>query len=320
VLLAGFGPTGAVLAGLLGRAGRPVRVVEPEPEVYRLPRAVHCDAEVMRIFQTLGVARALLPHTRIVESCLFWSATREVLVEASLAHDRDRQGWTSDYMFHQPSLEAILRQAARAHATVEIDLGARVVDVEQDGDGVLARLQGPRGDEQVRARFVVGCDGAASSVRRRAGMALEDLGFDEPWVVVDLRGARGLPDRCIQLCDPARPTTLVPCAHDFYRFEFMLRPGETDEEMARPERLRELLAPWLDPASVELVRAAVYRFHAVVARDWLRGRVAIAGDAAHQTPPFLGQGLCAGIGDAATVAWMLDLGVRGGGGPGRLAF
>jgi len=311
VLLAGFGPTGATLAGLLGRAGRRVRVIEPEAEVYRLPRAVHCDAEVMRIFQTLGVARALLPHTRIVESCVFWSAEREVLLEAPLAHDDHQQGWTSDYMFHQPSLEAILREAACAHPSVEVSLGAQLVDVEQDEDGAVARVRGPQGEERIRARFVVGCDGAASTVRRRAGMALEDLGFDEPWVVVDLRGARGLPDRCIQLCDPARPTTLVPCAHGLYRFELMLRPGETDEEMARPERLRALLAPWLDLAGVELVRAAVYRFHAVVARDWMRGRVAIAGDAAHQTPPFLGQGMCAGIRDAANLAWKLDLVLRG---------
>jgi 3-(3-hydroxy-phenyl)propionate hydroxylase len=255
----------------------------------------------------------------VIESCIFWSAEREVLLEAPLARYDDEQGWTSDYMFHQPSLEGILRAAAQAWPSVELGYGAQLEDVEQDSAGASVVLRGAAGEERLRARFVVGCDGAASTVRRRTGMALEDLGFDEPWVVVDLRGAEGLPDRCIQLCDPARPTTLVPCAHGFYRFEFMLRPGESDEEMASPARLRALLSAWLDPARVELIRAAVYRFHAVVARDWLRGRVAIAGDAAHQTPPFLGQGMCAGIRDAANLAWKLDLVLRGRADPTLLA-
>jgi 3-(3-hydroxy-phenyl)propionate hydroxylase len=125
-------------------------------------------------------------------------------------------------------------------------------------------------------------------------------------VVVDIRGATSLPAEAIQLCDPARPTTHVPCAHGFNRFEFMLLPDETPEEMVRPDTLRRLMDPWLRGEEVEIVRAAVYRFHALVASEWLRGPVSLAGDAAHQTPPFLGQGMCAGIRDAANLAWKLD--------------
>ena len=310
VVLAGFGPTGATLAGLLGQAGHRVRVVEREPEVYRLPRAVHFDHEVMRIFQTLGVTEAVLPHTRLMADYRFLNADRELLLGGAIAGSETEQGWAPDYMFHQPSLERVLRDSAEARSTVKVAYRGAVADVEQEADHAVAVVRREDGEERISARFVVGCDGAASTVRRSAGLELEDLGFDEPWVVVDLRGAEGLPDYCIQLCDPARPTTLVPCAHGFYRFEFMLRPGE-GEEMAQPGKLRELLAPWLDPDGVELVRSAVYRFHAVLARDWLSGRVAIAGDAAHQTPPFLGQGMCAGIRDAANLAWKLDLVLRG---------
>jgi 3-(3-hydroxy-phenyl)propionate hydroxylase len=311
VAIAGFGPTGATLAGLLGRRGRSVVVIERDREVYQLPRAVHFDHEVMRIFQGIGVAEPVLPHTRFVPSYEFWNADRQVLMAAPIDLGVTDQGWHSDYMFHQPSLERILRESALDRPEVEVRYGSFLDFVEKD-DGVDVFYEDEDGRRhEVRARTLVGCDGAGSSVRRRAALELEDLEFDEPWVVVDLLGAEGLPDFCIQLCDPARPTTLVPGANGFYRFEFMLRPEETDQDMARPERLRELLAPWVDPDGVELVRAAVYRFHAIVARQWWRGRVGIAGDAAHQTPPFLGQGMCAGIRDAANLAWKLDLVLRG---------
>jgi 3-(3-hydroxy-phenyl)propionate hydroxylase len=310
VALIGLGPTGATLASLLGRAGHRVRVIERDAEVYQLPRAVHFDHEVMRIFQSIGASEAILPHTRLISDYRFLNADRELLLGGEIGGPRSDQGWAVDYMFHQPSLERVLRDMAEEQPTVEVAYGCELAGLEQDADGATVRVRGPEGEASLRARFVVGCDGAGSATRRAVGLELEDLGFDEPWVVVDLRGAKGLPDHCIQLCDPARPTTLVPGAHDFYRFEFMLRPGE-GEEMNRPEKIRELLEPWLDPDSVELVRAAVYRFHAVVAREWRRGRVAIAGDAAHQTPPFLGQGMCAGIRDAANLAWKLDLVLRG---------
>jgi 3-(3-hydroxy-phenyl)propionate hydroxylase len=310
VVLVGFGPTGATLASLLGRAGHRVRVVEREREVYRLPRAVHFDHEVMRIFQAAGVAEAALPHTAPIDDYRFLNADRELLLGGKIGGPSSDQGWAVDYMFHQPSLERVLRDAAEALPNVEVAYGGELVGVESHDDGAAAIVRGPDGEERIEGRFVVGADGAASATRRSVGLELEDLGFDEPWVVVDLQGAKGLPDYCVQLCDPARPTTLVPGAHGFYRFEFMLRPGE-GPEMDRPENVRRLLSDWLDPDSVEIVRAAVYRFHAVIARQWAKGRVAIAGDAAHQTPPFLGQGMCAGIRDAANLAWKLDLLLRG---------
>jgi 3-(3-hydroxy-phenyl)propionate hydroxylase len=165
---------------------------------------------------------------------------------------------------------------------------------------------------------VVGADGANSFVRTKTGMTLDDLVFDEPWVVVDIRGATSLPDEAIQLCDPARPTTHIPCAHGFNRFEFMLLPHEKPEDMVRPETLQSLMDPWLDGEQVEIVRAAVYRFHALVAGEWLRGNVSLAGDAAHQTPPFLGQGMCAGIRDAGNFAWKLDRVLRSASSPALL--
>jgi 3-(3-hydroxy-phenyl)propionate hydroxylase len=308
--IVGFGPAGATLAGLLARAGNRVLVIERDTDVFPLPRAVHYDHEVMRTFQTLGVSEEVLAHSVVAQDCEFWNAEREVLIHAKMGIETD-QGWYSDYMFHQPSVDQVLRDAATAQPTADVRLATELTDLRWDEAGVELDLRSADGEtSQAHARYLVGCDGANSLVRRIAGIEIEDLAFDEPWVVVDIKGAKGLPEGPIQLCDPARPTTLVPGAHDMYRFEFMLLPGE-GEEMAQHENLRGLIAQWLDPDSIEIVRAAVYRFHALLARDWLRGPVLLAGDAAHQTPPFLGQGMCAGIRDAMNLSWKLDAVLRG---------
>lgn len=317
VVVVGFGPTGATLANLLGRDGVRTLVVERSPELYTLPRAVHFDHEVMRVFQSVGLAEAILPHTGPVEGYEFRNAEGRVILAFDLRDRVTSQGWRADYMFHQPSLERILREGAEAREGVEVRLGRELVALEEDADGVALTLRDPEtGDEEVvRARYVVGCDGAASATRRLAGLASEDLRFDEPWLVVDASidrppEALGLPREVVQYCDPARPVTYVPVAGPYVRWEFMLLPGE-GEAMRDPARVRALLARHVDPDALTLLRTAVYRFHAVVARDWRRGRTLLAGDAAHQMPPFLGQGMCAGVRDAANLAWKLGLVLRG---------
>ncbi|HEY1738461.1 MAG TPA: FAD-dependent monooxygenase, partial [Acidimicrobiia bacterium] len=160
----------------------------------------------------------------------------------------------------------------------------------------------------VVARYAVGCDGARSMVRRAIGSGVHDLEFEEPWLVVDVvlrEEVPGLPDRALQVCDPARPHTLVPMPWPRFRFEFMLLDGEDPDAMQHPDRARELMAAWIDPASVDVERAAVYTFHGLVAERWRSDRVFLAGDAAHQMPPFLGQGMCSGMRDAANLTWKL---------------
>jgi 3-(3-hydroxy-phenyl)propionate hydroxylase len=162
------------------------------------------------------------------------------------------------------------------------------------------------------ARFVVGCDGARSFVRRSLGIGLDDQGFDQPWLVVDtvLRedATCTLPDRVLQICDPARPATFVPSVDRHRRWEMMAMGTETAEDLLDPTTIARLLAPYAAVGlDVDTERAAVYSFHALVATEWRRGRVLLAGDAAHQMPPFLGQGMCAGIRDAANLAWKLAM-------------
>jgi 3-(3-hydroxy-phenyl)propionate hydroxylase len=319
VAIVGYGPVGVTLASLLAREGLRVRVFERDAGIYALPRAVHFDHEVMRVFQSLGLGDGDFGHTAPILGYDFVNGQGDVLFSLPMNHrDVTHQGWRPDYMFHQPDLERVLRSNASGRKTLQVDLEHEVVRMEEHEDGVELDARDLRSGKirSLRAGFVVGCDGANSFVRKTAGLGLDDLEFDEPWLVVDATVEApptelGLPPYPTQYCDPARPVTYVPVAGPYIRWEFMLLPGENREEMLRPERVRELIAEQVDPDRVEVIRSAVYDFHALVAKRWGTRRVFLAGDSAHQTPPFLGQGMCAGIRDAANLAWRLALVVRG---------
>ena len=303
LLVIGFGPTGATLAGLAALRGLRVLVVERDTEIFPLPRAVQCDHEVLRILQELGCADEVLEGSILNDGLSFLGADREVLAAATVP-PMAPTGWPTSVFFHQPTFESILRRAV-GDLGVDVRLGHEVTAIDQhDGHVVASLADAP----PVRAGYVAGCDGARSLTRRAIGTGLRDSGFEEPWLVVDLLldgEVPGLPTRCLQVCDPARPHTLVPMPANRFRFEFMLLPDEDPDEIQRPESIEGLLGAWIDPALVGIERAAVYTFHGLVATRWRDRRVFLAGDAAHQTPPFLGQGMCAGMRDAANLAWKL---------------
>ncbi|MCG8443322.1 MAG: bifunctional 3-(3-hydroxy-phenyl)propionate/3-hydroxycinnamic acid hydroxylase [Caulobacterales bacterium] len=309
VVVIGLGPVGAVFAVLCARAGLRVTVFERDPEIYRLPRAVVLDHEVLRLMNLVGCADEVEKISLPVHGYEFVNARREMLSARYPPSERAPTGYPWSNMFHQPSMEAAVRAELAAHDSVDVRIGYEFIAVEQDANGVVTTVKAPDGAlQRVSSAYAVGCDGGRSLMRRYLDITLEDLGFDEPWVVVDVKLAEGV-ERLyrggMQLCDPDRPTTCVPSGPGRNRWEFMLRPGETAEEVNRPDVLRGWLSKWLDPETVTLERSAVYRFHGLIARDWRRGRVLIIGDAAHQMPPFMGQGLCSGVRDACNLAWKL---------------
>src|SRR3954447_26040481 len=316
VCVVGYGPVGATLACLLADAGLSVLVLERDAEVYRLPRAVHFDDEVMRVFQTLGLADRVLPHTHVSPGMHFVDTGRRLILDWSRPMEIGPLGWNASYRFHQPDLERILREAARRKPQIDVRLRAEAFAIEQNDDAVYIRFEDLSCGalHKVRARFVVGCDGARSLVRRVIGSPLDDLGFHERWLVVDAvlkRDRPDLGDHSVQFCDPDRPATYVRGVGPRRRWEISLRDTEDPAVMTSPPEVWKLLGRFVSPDDAELERAACYTFHSVIAEKWRDGRLLIAGDSAHQTPPFLGQGLCAGIRDAANLAWKLVHVVRG---------
>lgn len=307
VLIAGGGPTGVTLAILLARQGVNVLVAEKEAAIFPLPRAAHIDHEGMRILQAAGAADAVFATSRRVARYDFLNARRKLLMRFDGADRMGPGGWPGANMIHQPSVEAALRRSLQRQQTAALKSGWTVSGFVDDGEGVTTQIQTPEGDKVVRSRFLIGADGARSPVRSAAGVTFEDLRFEEPWLVVDVLvdDATRLPEANLQICDPQRPTTCVLMGEGRHRWEFMILPGETAEQVSQGAFIETLLEPWNVKGAVRIERKAVYTFRARIAAEWRKGRVLLAGDAAHQTPPFAGQGLCSGLRDADNLAWKL---------------
>lgn len=300
VAILGYGPVGALLANLLGQAGLTVAVYERETAIFPLPRAVHFDGEVMRIFQSAGLAERIAEATRPSSQGMhFVNAEGQTLMVRRGVEGRGPQGWPNNWYFHQPALEEILRDGVARFPNVTVHLGRDIADVSE-----------------LDARYIVGCDGARSLVRRVIGSRQRDLGLHQPWLVVDLLSksdsprVKALPDYTIQLCDPARPMTVVNVGDARRRWEIMLMPGDDPARLTEPGIFWPMMKRWLGPEDATLERAAVYTFHSVVQEGWRKDNLLLAGDACHQTPPFLGQGMCAGMRDAANLAWKLKAVLR----------
>jgi 3-(3-hydroxy-phenyl)propionate hydroxylase len=296
------------LANLLGKRGWRVLAVDSARAVYPLPRAITADQEVMRVLQEIGVADEVLGVSALHPGADFLGVDGEVIRTFDPAPPPYFLSWPPSWQFHQPQLEEHLRAALLRFDNVVTRLGVTVVGAVSHADRVLVDLDAEGATETVEAAYVVGCDGARSSMRAVVQTTITDLGYDEWWVVVDANLLRPteIPTRITQYCQPARPGTFIVGPGRLRRWEMKVLPGEDPQSFNDPAVLKAALSRFVDVDALEVLRVASYRFHAVVADKWREGRIFLAGDAAHQTPPFLGQGLCAGVRDAHSLAWKLD--------------
>lgn len=316
VAIIGLGPTGATLATLLAQQGLRVLAIDREAGIYPLPRAVHFDGECMRVFQSIGVADALKSQIRPSPGMKFIDSEDRLLIDWSRDLQVGSMGWYASYRCHQPWLEEALRQKLSENAGADVRLKHEMLDCAVASDGVDLRIKDlSTGEElQEKARYVVGCDGARSIMRGLIGASVDDLQQSEQWIVVDVvlnHERPDLGDYSIQYCDPSRPGTYVRGVGMRRRWELMLMPSDDPAVITQPEFIWKLLSRWVTPQEATLERPALYTFRAVVARGWRKGRLLMAGDAAHLTPPFMGQGMCAGIRDASNLAWKLAAVIRG---------
>jgi 3-(3-hydroxy-phenyl)propionate hydroxylase len=314
VLIVGAGPTGLTLAILLAQRGVNVIVAEKEAAPYLLPRAAHIDHEGMRILQEAGAADEVFAGSRGVTRYDFLNGGRKLLMRFEGADRIADGGWPGANMIHQPSVEAALRRSLARQPTARLHHLWEVLSFEDSGADVTAHIKTPGGLSKVHARFLVGADGAKSPVREIAGIPSEDLRFEEPWLVVDVlvEDPARLPSGNLQICDPKRPTTCVMMGKGRHRWEFMILKGETAEQVSRDAYIEKLLEPWDVKGAIRIERSAVYTFRARIAEKWRCGNIFLAGDAAHQMPPFAGQGMCSGLRDAANLAWKLAAVIKDG--------
>ena len=317
VVVIGAGPTGLTAATLLARQGVPALILERHQAPYPLPRAVHLDDEVHRILQATGVHTAFGTISRPARGMRLLNGSHRVLAEFLRDNPRGHNGFPQANMFDQPELEQLLRDNLARHPLVTFRGNTEVTAVTASpriGHPVEITVHGTdldRGTSRtILADAVLGCDGANSLVRASIGARMQDLAAAQQWLVVDIRCRLPLPawDGVHQVCDPARPATYMRIGEDRYRWEFRLRRGEQPEELRDRARLLQLTAPWtagVPDEDLHVLRTASYTFRAQVADRWRHERIFLLGDAAHLTPPFIGQGLGAGLRDARNLSWKL---------------
>lgn len=314
VIIAGYGPVGATAASLLGLRGVRTLVLERADGVYGLPRAGTCDDEVMRIWQESGVAEELMPQFLPQTLIQFLGDSTRPFLELRRPAGGFGYGYPALLLLYQPLVEETLRRRVDELPAVEVRLEHEVTGVEQTAAGVTVQALDRRTDAtlEFQGRFLLGCDGGRSTVRELLGIHLAGRTFQR-WLVVD--AAVGDPQRFPTnfqfICDPRRPAITYPMALAHHRWQFLLKPEERPEDVEQEESAKRLLEPWIRDEEVEIIRRAVYTYHARIAERWQVDRVFLAGDAAHLTPPFAGQGMSSGIRDAANLSWKLALVLRG---------
>jgi len=317
VIILGAGPTGLTAATLLARSGTSVAVVDPFRLPAQHPRATHIDDETMRTFQTLGAAH-LEPawHRQTTGNYQFFNAFGQLVQSFAWRTQPTDQGWFGDYQFFQPDLENFLRGNLHTLDSAKSWYGWRAHSLSQRDDGVEVSIRNDRRDidDTLTARYLIGADGARSMVRRLISPDVDDLNATHRSLILDVIPAERTLNSAIfthTRAKPPNPITVVPGARGMVRFEFLLNGHDRTADFEEPTRWYDLLAPYYEAGSYRILRADVYRWESLLPRCWRDRRLFLAGDAAHQMTPHLGQGMCSGIRDAMNLAWKITARLRG---------
>ncbi len=315
VVQIGYGPVSEIMALALGRQGRRVAIFERWRERYPLPRAVCIDHELYRVLSALGMGEQLPAVSHAGPEYRWFNADWQELLAIDWRSESISGGPEVNFV-HQPTLEKMFEDRVQASPTVEVNLGWEAIEATQTADYAELKVREIDSGKYrtVRARYLIGADGANSLVREAIGSTQEDRGFEADWLVIDVLPNEGVTldvPAAAQWCNPLRPTTIVPAGvregRYFRRWEFMRLPGESREDLESEAFAWEQLAPWVNREQATIVRHKVYTFRSLLANTWRKGRMLIAGDAAHVMPPFMGQGMCAGLRDDWNLAWKLGL-------------
>ncbi|MGV8872874.1 MAG: bifunctional 3-(3-hydroxy-phenyl)propionate/3-hydroxycinnamic acid hydroxylase [Rhodococcus sp. (in: high G+C Gram-positive bacteria)] len=312
VVIVGSGPSGMTAALLFAQYGVSVLVMDRWEDVYPQPRAVHLDDEVYRILGDLGLGEDFSAISRPGRGLRLCTKDIRTLAEFDRDPDDRPHGYPQANMFDQPDLERLMRSHIARHDSVQMRGGCEITDVQNLKDSVRVSYTSTEDTTPhwVTADYVLGCDGANSVVRRSIGSKMHDLGFEQRWLVVDIETDVDLEqwDGVHQVCDPARSATYMRIGTTRYRWEFQMLDGETLDEFTDLSTILPFIAPWFTSGEIpdmKLIRSAEYTFKAQVADRWRDRRVFVLGDAAHLTPPFIGQGMGAGLRDARNLVWKL---------------
>lgn len=313
-----MGPVGLSMANLLGKRGISVALIDKEKEPLPFPRAIHGDDETLRIFQAMGLEKEVMSIIASFSHMQMVDAGGKILTEIILDNGSRPYAFPTDYWFFQPELEKVLENGLTRFPNVQVLRGWEGVAYHEKEDAIQVEMLSSQSgnSRRIYTSWLVGCDGGRSWVRSLMKAEIRSLGFSQSWVVIDGKVPEeqlaSLPDKHQQICDPNRPATYVPGVGNHRRWEFMLKKEEVHLPRPHLEKLSlSLLASHTSIEELEILRITSYVYHSLIAKKWRQGRIFMAGDAAHQMPPFLGQGMCSGIRDAENLSWKLAEVIQG---------
>tara|TARA_A100000164_G_scaffold206168_1_gene182802 strand:+ start:132 stop:1592 length:1461 start_codon:yes stop_codon:yes gene_type:complete len=316
VIIIGYGPTGGTLASLLVKSNLSVLILEKEKSLYPLPRAVHFDDEIMRVFDTIGIKEKFKKFTIINKGTKFVDNKGKVLLDWPRPREITENGSYPSYRFHQPDFEKVIRNHLKGYKNFSSKQNSNVIEIKNTKNyvDIISEDTETLKQDTFRCKYLVGCDGANSITRKIINSQFDNLGFNQKWAVIDLilKKNKKLPDRTIQYANSKRPATYCRNVGKRRRWEFVIKNNENEKKVVSDSFIWDFLKPWVKSNEAKIERKAIYTFQSAIAKKWRKQRVFLAGDAAHLMPPFMGQGMCAGIRDASNLAWKINHCIKNG--------
>ena len=311
VAVIGLGPAGSLIALLLESYGLKVLAIDKDQDIYSLPRAVTISDQGLRIAQAACIEDIYLSNSTELGGAGFVDEDLEMIGGTlDLKGVVTSNGWMPSRMFHQPLTDKAIRENLQK-TTATILLEHELIDIKDQTTHINVSIRDLKNDLdlQFTSRYLIGSDGGSSAVRKLLEISQEDLNYNRDWVVVDveLKGENRLDDKALQICDPKRLCTYIPSHLPYRRWEFIINKGEDKKEFLMDEKINSLISRWLKPSEYRIIRKAVYQFHSVIAKEFSKGRCFLIGDAAHQNPPFMGEGMMSGYRDAMNLSWKIAL-------------
>jgi 3-(3-hydroxy-phenyl)propionate hydroxylase len=313
IIIVGAGPTGLTMGNLLGMFGIDVLILERNAGLSDYPKAISLDDEGLRICQAIGLSHAVLENVLLDIDAHYISGKRYL---ARVAPTSKRNGYPLFSTFHQPEFEVTLLHGLKRFPCVSAQFQHTVETFQQSDTGVMLSVRTPEGIlKTFECAYLLACDGAKSTIRRQLGISMQGLTFSQKWLVIDTINDHDPSAVATFFCNPNRPAVTIPAPHASRRWEFMLLPGEREEDLLRDEKIRTLIQQVGGSRNPQISRRCIYTFHAALAQTFSKGRVFLLGDAAHLMPPFGGQGMNSGLRDAHNLSWKLQLVLQGLAGP-----
>ena len=315
VAILGAGPVGLTLANYLSKQGVQVTVIEQLDQLIDYPRAIGIDDEALRTIQSLGLVEQVLPHTTPNHAMRFLTPKGHCF--ADIQPLTREFGFSRRNAFIQPQVDNVLLQGLKQYSQTQVLFSRQLTEFSQDAQSVTLKIQNKQGqNEVVKAQYLIACDGGNSVVRRTLNIGFDGKTAPNQWIVIDIENDPLATPHIYLCCDPVRPYVSAALPHGIRRFEFMVMPGETQEELSKPENINKLLAKVLpNTQNIEVIRQRVYTHNARIADKFRVDRILLAGDAAHIMPVWQGQGYNSGMRDAFNLGWKMALVVKGKAGP-----